>query len=166
MPGVEPTLALLFDEAFSARSGRSAAVDRLVELFAILLLRHAIDAKLVQVGVLAGLTDERLAKALMAMQAHPEQDWTLETLAETATMSRARFAAHFRETVGSTALDYLTDWRISMAQIMLKRGKHPKSVAPALGYSNDTAFARVFAKRVGVSPSAWVAQLNSSEKPL
>jgi AraC-like DNA-binding protein len=52
----------------------------------------------------------------------------------------------------------LTDWRISVAQTMLKRGKHPKMVASAVGYSNDAAFARIFAKRVGVSPSVWSRQ--------
>jgi AraC-like DNA-binding protein len=158
MSGVAPVLTLLFDEAFAARSGRAAAVDRLVELFAILLLRHTVEAKLVNAGVLAGLADERVAKALAAMHSKPEHDWTLETLADTATMSRARFAVRFRETVGLTPMDYLTDWRISVAQTLLKRGKHSKMVAHMVGYSNDAAFARIFTKRVGVSPSVWLRQ--------
>jgi AraC-like DNA-binding protein len=160
MVGVAPTLALLFDEAFGARAGRSAAIDRLVELFAILLLRHAIDARLIKGGVLAGLADARLAKALTMMHEQPEQDWSLETLAQTAGMSRARFAVHFREAVGTTPLDYLTDWRISVAQTLLRRGKPLKMVAPAVGYSNPTAFARVFAKRIGMSPAAWLSAQN------
>jgi AraC-like DNA-binding protein len=158
--GVAPTLALLFDEAFGARAGRSAAIDRLVELFAILLLRHAIDARLIKGGVLAGLADARLAKALTMMHEQPEQPWSLETLAQTAGMSRARFAVHFREAVGTTPLDYLTDWRISVAQTLLRRGKPLKMVAPAVGYSNPTAFARVFAKRIGMSPAAWLSAQN------
>jgi len=162
LSGIAPVLTLLFDEAFAARSGRAAAVDRLVELFAILLLRHAVDAKLVNSGVLAGLSDERIAKALAAMHGKPECDWTLENLAMTATMSRARFAARFRETVGLTPMDYLTDWRVSVAQTLLKRGKHPKMVASVVGYSNDAAFARIFAKRVGVSPSVWLRQQSAA----
>lgn len=156
LAGLQPTLALLFDEAFAARSGRSAAVHRLVELFAILLLRHAIDARLVKAGVLSGLADERVGKALVAMHERPEHDWTLDTLAGVASMSRARFAVHFREAVGSTPLDYLTDWRISVAQTLLKRGKPVKAVAGAVGYTSDAAFARVFARRVGTSPAKWL----------
>jgi AraC-like DNA-binding protein len=158
LAGAGPVLQLLFDEAFAERSGRAAAVNRLVELFAILLLRHVVDAKLIHAGVLAGLADVRIAKSLMAMHVEPERDWTLEALAGEASLSRARFAARFRETVGTTALDYLTDWRMSVAQTLLKRGKHPKTVAPAVGYSSDAAFARIFARRVGVSPSAWLSQ--------
>lgn len=160
LAGVQPTLELLFSEAFAARAGRGAAIDRLVEYFTILLLRHTVEASLVKEGVLAGLADERLAKSMMAMHARPEEAWTLETLAGVAAMSRSRFAKHFLDTVGATAMDYLTDWRISLAQGLLKRGKPLKSVAPAVGYSNETAFARAFARRTGVSPTNWVARLD------
>ncbi len=159
--GVQPTLELLFAEAFGERSGRSAAIDRLVEYFTILLLRHTVEASLVQEGVLAGLADERLAKAMMAMQLRPDEAWTLETLAVAAAMSRSRFAKHFLETVGVTAMDYLTDWRISVAQGLLKRGKPLKAVAPAVGYSNEAAFARAFARRAGVSPSVWMTSMQA-----
>ena len=157
MVGVESTLALLFDEAFSRRAGREAGIDRLMEFFVVLLLRHAIDARLIEVGLLAGLADPRLAKAITAMHESPEHAWSLDELARTAGMSRARFAAGFRETVGTPPLDYLTDWRVSVAQTLLRRGKPLKVVAPAVGYSSPAAFSRVFAKRVGASALDWVA---------
>lgn len=65
------------------------------------------EASLVKEGVLAGLADERLVKAMMATQAQPEVDWTLEALAGLAAMSRSRFAKHFLDTVGATAMDCL-----------------------------------------------------------
>jgi AraC-like DNA-binding protein len=37
-------------------------------------------------------------------------------------MSRASFAAHFRQVVGVTSADYLTNWRISLAQSGCARG--------------------------------------------
>jgi transcriptional regulator GlxA family with amidase domain len=157
MPGVEPTLALLFDEAFASRAGRQAGIDRLMEFFVVLLLRHAIAARLTPISLLAGLADARLAKAITAMHDKPEKAWSLDGLAQVAGMSRARFAAHFRETVGTPPLDYLTDWRISVAQTLLRRGKPMKAVAPMVGYSSPAAFARVFARRVGTSALDWVA---------
>ncbi len=156
--GVEPTLALLFDEAFAQRSGREAAIDRLVEYFVVLLLRHAIDARLVEGGVLAALADPRLAKAMTAMHERPEHAWTLDELAQTAGMSRARFALHFRATVGATPMAYLTDWRVSVAQTLLRRGRPLKSIAPAVGYASPVAFARVFARKAGASPVDWLAR--------
>jgi AraC-like DNA-binding protein len=158
MPGVESTLALLFDEAFAQRAGRGASIERLVEFFTILLLRHTLDTNLVKQGVLAGLADDKLSKAILAMQAKPEHAWTLEELARAANMSRARFALHFHQTVGLTPLDYLTDWRISVAQALFKRGRSMKVIAPAVGYTNTAAFARVFTKRTGMSPTQWLEQ--------
>lgn len=158
IPGVEATLALLFDEAFEQQVGRDAAVDRLAEYFVVLLLRHVISAGVIAGGVLAALGEPKLAKALMAIHERPGFAWTVESLANRAGMSRARFALHFRDTVGAAPLDYLTEWRVSVAQTLLRRGKSLKVVAPAVGYASPAAFARVFSKRVGVSPFEWLAR--------
>ena len=154
--GLGPLLDLLFDEAFSDRSGRQAAVDRLTEYFLVMLLRHAIDTQLIEIGIFAGLSDTRLAKAITAMHESPEYPWSLEELAHKANMSRTRFAVNFRNTVGTTPLDYLTDWRVSVAQTLLKRGQPLKMIAPSVGYGSSIALTRVFSKRVGVSPAVWL----------
>jgi AraC-like DNA-binding protein len=103
-----------------------------------------------------GLADPRLANAIAAIHERPEHPWSLEELAAAAGMSRARFAVHFREIVGVTPFDYLADWRIGMAQTLLKRGKPLKIVAPSVGYASSTALTRVFTQRVGVSPTQWL----------
>lgn len=157
-----PLLTLLFDEAFNERCGRQAAVDRLAEYFLLLLLRHTIESKLIAGGLLAGLADARLAKAITVMHEQPEYVWSLEQLAQTAEMSRARFAAHFKTVVGTTPMDYLTGWRISVAQTLLKSGKPLKLVAPEVGYSHPIALTRAFSKKVGLSPKAWLDRIRKA----
>lgn len=153
---IAPTLDLLFEEAFGCRCGRQVALDRLIEYFLILLLRHVIDSKMLNAGILAGLSDARLSRAITAMHERPGHPWSLETLAEEAGMSRARFALRFREMVGTTPLEYLTDWRISVAQTLLKRSKSIKAVALSVGYQSPAALTRVFAKKLGMPPSDWL----------
>lgn len=114
------------------------------------------NARLVESGVLLGLADERLGKAIESMHRRPETPWSLEQLAQQAGMSRARFAAHFREVVGMTPFDYLTNWRLGIAQTMLRKGTSLKLVASAVGYANATALTRVFTQRLGMSPSEWL----------
>jgi AraC-like DNA-binding protein len=157
-----PTVDLLFAEAFAEYPGRQTAVDRLSEYFLVLLLRAAISARLVQGGVLTGLADPRLAKAIEAIHQRSDHAWTLEGLAHVAGMSRARFAARFRDVVGMTAFDYLADWRIGLAQTLLKRGKPLKIVAPSVGYASSTALTRVFTQRIGLSPTQWLSQNRSA----
>lgn len=150
-----PPLALLFMEAFANRAGRQAAVNRLLEYLFLLILRHAMDARLLDSGVLAGLAHPKLSKAIMAVHEDAQRPWTLERLARKAGMSRSRFAANFRQCVGMTTLDYLTEWRLSLAQTLLKQGQSIKVVAPAVGYSSAAALNRVFRQRVGKPPRRW-----------
>ena len=143
---------------FSKLPGRQTALDRLFEYLFVLLIRSAMNARLVDSGVLTGLTDPRLGKAIECMHKHPETSWSLEGLAQRAGMSRARFAAYFREVTGMTPFDYLTNWRLGVAQTMLRKGNSLKLIASAVGYANATALTRVFTQRVGMSPSEWLAQ--------
>jgi len=156
LPELGPTLQLLFSEAFSKSPGRQAAVDRLFEYVFVLLMRSAMNTHLIDSGILMGLSDLRLSKAIEGMHKHPEIPWSLEQLAQRAGMSRARFAAYFREVVGMTPFDYLTNWRLGVAQTMLRNGNSLKLIASAVGYANGTALTRVFTQRVGMSPSEWL----------
>ena len=162
IPELAPTVLMLFTEAFADHPGRQTAVDRLAEYFLVLLLRAAMNERLIKGGVLSGLGDPCLAKAIAAMHDEPERSWSLEPLAHLAGMSRARFAAHFRNVVGVTPFDYLTDWRIGITQTLLRKGEPLKLIAPAVGYTNATALTRIFTQRTRVSPSEWLSRHRSS----
>lgn len=156
LPTLGPALELLFAEGLTPRCGRQAALDRLMEYVLIQLLRHLLDSSAQTNGLLAALADPKLARAVTAMHERPADGWTLEALALEAGMSRARFALHFRQTVGMTPLDYLTGWRIGVAQTQLLRGKSIKAVARDVGYQSQATLSRVFSQRCGVSPSQWL----------
>ncbi len=152
------TLDLLFQEAFGDACGRQAALDRLSEYFLIQILRHVMDVGALKGGIFSALADQRLARAVTAMHDQPAHPWTLDELADLAGMSRARFAVNFREAAGMTPLDYLTDWRMSVARNLIREGRPIKSVAVAVGYQSQAALTRVFSKRVGCSPTEWMRQ--------
>jgi hypothetical protein len=56
-PELEPTMKLLFAEAFAHQDGRQAAVDRLAEYLLLLLLRSAIKSRQIEGGILTALSD-------------------------------------------------------------------------------------------------------------
>lgn len=159
LPELAPTLQLLFSESASDLPGRQTALDHLFEYVLVLLFRSAMNMRLVDSGVLLGLGDPRLSKSIELMHKHPETSWSLEQLAQHAGMSRARFAAHFRKVVGITPFDYLTNWRLGIAQTMLRKGNSLKLIASAVGYGNATALTRVFTQRIGISPTEWLRTL-------
>jgi AraC-like DNA-binding protein len=151
-PALAPACDLLLREAFSEGGGRQAALDRLFDYLLILIVRHVVESGRVATGVLAGLADPRLAKALTAMHEAPKQSWTLDDLAGIAGMSRTRFAEHFRRRIGQTPIDYLTVWRMTVARQLLARDKSVKNVALQVGYQSAAAFSRVFSRVTGQAP--------------
>lgn len=155
LPGLAPVQQLLIAEALAHRCGHAAVLERLVEVLVIQLLRHAMAERLVDAGVMAGLADARLARAISAVHAEPARGWTLEAMASAAGMSRARFAAHFAYTVGAPPGEYLTGWRLGLARRLLRRGLPVKQVAAEVGYASPGAFGRVFLQRVGSTPREW-----------
>ncbi|MFM9852229.1 MAG: cupin domain-containing protein [Sphingomonadaceae bacterium] len=161
---IAPTLELLLAEAFAEHDGRQVALDRLFEYLVVQVIRHVVGAGIVSGGVLAALADPRLARAVTAMHDTPERLWTLDDLAEVAGMSRTVFARHFRTVAGSTPMDYLTRWRMTIAQNLLRKGKPIKTVASAVGYESPAALTRTFAKVVGASPRQWLGEQAAASK--
>jgi len=158
VPSLKASLQLLFSEAQENYLGQQSLLDRLFEVIIIQLLRELIDQKHLQIGLLAGLAEPRLCKAIIAIHAQPATSWTLDNLGEIAGMSRASFAKKFREIVGITPGQYLNDWRMGVAQSLLRNGKSLQLVAEAVGYANTSALSRAFTATVGTSPSKWRKQ--------
>ena len=162
MPALAHTLELLFAEAAAESQGREVILDRLCDVLMIQVLRHQFEAGSLSVGLLAGLADRQLAPALGAIHARPHEPWQLESLAREACMSRARFTEHFRNVVGVPPGEYLTRWRIGVAQNLLRKGMPVKVVSSQAGYTSAPAFTRAFTALVGASPRQWLKDVAPS----
>lgn len=161
MQTLDLTLQLLFREAEEQHCGRQAMLDRLMEVVFIQLLRDAMDQNRLQVGLLAGMADSRLVKAINAMHESPARNWSLAELADISGMSRARFAGRFHDVVGMTPGYYLSEWRVAIAQSLLLQGKSVQWISDAVGYGSASALSRAFRMHVGISPTEWLRS-NSS----
>lgn len=155
------TLQLLFGEAERVRCGQRLLADRLFEVLLLQLLRWMLDQRdaPLPLGLMRGLADPRLARALTAVHARPGEAWSLARMAAEAGMSRSRFAQAFREALGLTPAGYLAGWRLAIARSELRAGKPLKVLAAELGYANASALSRLFAHRhAGLSPRTWLSQ--------
>ena len=159
VPGLHAALELLFAETDHVRCGQRLLADRLFEVVVLQLLRWLLDHPAeagVRPGLITGLSDPRLARALVALHDAPGEPWTLARMAACAGMSRTAFAGAFRDAVGQTPADYLAGWRIALAQSRLREGRPVKALAEELGYANPSALSRAFTARVGQSPREWL----------
>ncbi|MGY6270599.1 AraC family transcriptional regulator [Achromobacter denitrificans] len=160
VPGLRPALDLLFAEADHVRCGSRLLADRLFEVVLIQLLRWILDHPAeagVTSGLVMGLSDPRLARALAAVHRSPCDEWPLEKMAEVAGMSRSAFAAVFKQTTGTTPAAYLADWRLTLAASMMRSGRPVKQIAAELGFASASSLSKAFRQRMGASPRGWLA---------
>jgi AraC-like DNA-binding protein len=75
----------------------------------------------------------------------------VEALATEAGMSRASFAAQFRQLVGESPIEYLTRWRMLLAERSLEHGEPISAIAHA-GYESESAFSTAFKRVTGNTP--------------
>lgn len=165
-------LELLLDEYRADRPGRETILQHFLEAMLVEALRwpcihNALDEPYLgnntgRVGLIAGLRDAPIARALREMHRDVSHSWTVAKLAKCSGMSRSAFATRFTEKIGCAPLEYLTRWRMSLAQDALNRGgKSLKNLAAELGYQSASAFSTAFRKRLGCAPGAFARGLRT-----
>lgn len=146
---------LLIDEARSEAIGTRTVLDKLADTLFVMVVRHHIGSLSDQSGLLAALADPRLRKALSVMHREPASAWTLESLAQVAGMSRASFAQRFSELVGTSPIEYLTRWRMTQAELLLRNPQiSVATAAERVGYETEAAFRKAFKRVHGVGPGS------------
>lgn len=154
--GLQALITLLRDETSEARPGSSALVSHLASALFLLLLRAWIEQAQPVSGLFALAADTRLHHALHAMLDGPGEAWTLETLAERCSMSRATFVRTFRAVAGATPGDVLNHIRMTQAsRWLLGTQMSVAEIGEAVGYQSDAAFNRGFKRVHGVGPGAY-----------
>jgi len=99
--------------------------------------------------------DPFLDRVVEAIHEEPGRDWTVERLAGVSAMSRSTFAERFRNAVGRSPADYVTEVRVDAAKRMLDAGRPVSEISRELGYASDEGFSRAFRRRTGMTPSSW-----------
>jgi AraC-like DNA-binding protein len=148
---------LIGEETAERRPARDLILERLVEVLLVEALRvRSAAAATREQGLLAGLADPALARALRRIHDDVAHGFTVADLARTAGMSRAVFAERFTRVVGMPPMRYLLEWRIAIAKDLLRRERAPLAdVAEKIGYQSASAFSTAFARHTGSPPSAF-----------
>ena len=134
--------------------GVEAVISRLADILVMTAMRQylsELDGS--KLSWLSALEDERIGKSLKLLHERPDKHWNLEELANAIGMSRTSFAQKFKKLVGNSPMDYLTEWRMSLAYSRLQLTNDTiLSIALAIGYQSDATFSRAFKKVIGKSP--------------
>jgi AraC-like DNA-binding protein len=158
------SLERMKEELRDPQPGSSLIAQQLAYMMLIQALRlHLASAAKGGVGWLFALADQPMSAAITGMHADPGHPWTLQKLAERAGMSRSVFALRFKETAGTTPMEYLTRWRMLLAADRLQHSDDSISaIASTLGYESESAFGKAFRRIMDCSPRQYSRRASSS----
>jgi AraC-like DNA-binding protein len=153
----QSVLDLLAAETAHPDLGSTSLISRLYEtLFLYTIRAYASNHAAARKGWLAAISDKHLSKAIHAMSSSLGKNWSVESLAREARMSRSAFALRFKTILGQTPLEYLTRWRMHRAGAIIRSNNTSLSeIASAVGYGSETSFSRVFRRQMGLAPSEY-----------
>jgi transcriptional regulator GlxA family with amidase domain len=106
--------------------------------------------------VVSGAVDQRVGRALAALEARPDERWTVAKLGKIAGLSRAAFARRFAAEVGVPPQRYLTALRMHRAaELLATTGASLADIASSVGYANEFALSRAFRRVIGEPPGVY-----------
>lgn len=147
---------LMRSESAGDKPGGYAILNAFTSALFTLALRAASESEQAPAGLLALAGHPRLAPAISAMFADPARPWSLPDLANLCSMSRATFMRHFQDKLGRSAIELLTDIRMSLAANELKKPTMTtEAVADTVGYQSVASFRRAFTDKMGMTPGQW-----------
>ena len=130
--------------------------QQLTDLLATRLLAAHAGAPITLQPVMGGLPPATLRRAIERLRSDSDTDVSLAALASDAGLSRFHFCRAFKESTGLSPHSWLRQHRLEQAMNMLRdTDTSVVSVAAALGYASQTAFAAAFRKLTGETPSDW-----------
>jgi AraC-like DNA-binding protein len=148
---------LVLQQTSQVAANRIAAPTDVPQLLLREVLRlHLVNAPATATGWVGALRDAVVAPALAAIHGDPGRKWTLADLARVATVSTTVLDERFRSVLGLAPIRYLTDWRMHIAEDLLRTTTLPiAAIAPRVGYESEEAFSRAFKRHHGTAPSSW-----------
>ena len=102
-------------------------------------------------------TDERLENAIGYIEKNYAAKISVEDLAAVSRMSVSRFFPLFKSSTGMTPIDFLNNYRIGRAIILLMNDDELsiEEISEKCGFESSAYFRRVFKKTTGRSPRAY-----------
>lgn len=164
---LDNTLRHALAQAAARTPGSDVILAHLAEvLFAEVLRRYLTSLPEGRTGWLAGAGDPAIGRALAALHRDPAYNWTLDTLAQEAGLSKSALTEKFTRLLGQPPMAYLTDWRLELAAEALRSTSHSvQRIAHEAGYESEAAFNRAFKRRFGDPPARYRREMRERAEP-
>ncbi|HPT79310.1 MAG TPA: AraC family transcriptional regulator [Candidatus Atribacteria bacterium] len=156
----------LWEEGKQQERGYEYAIkSNLYGIFAILVRKYTRSTISNRQFVLKNRNIHNINKIMEYIEAHYQEDISIDELADLLNINKFYFCRLFKEITGFTPVKYINNFRVHQAIALIKQ--HPElsitDIATQVGYNNSNYFARVFKEVTNKSPSAFKKDWSSNQ---
>jgi len=108
----------------------------------------------------------RIVQAKLFIDQHFAENIELYSIADEAYYSKFHFARKFKEVYQQTPHQYLIFVRLENAMRLLTSGMPVAAVCRAVGFEELSSFSRLFKRKVGINPSAYLRRHRHIQKQI
>jgi len=102
------------------------------------------------------LSNSMIQKVLQYVEQHYREEISLEHILKEVGMSKSHFSKVFKNATGDTFVQYLNQYRIEKAKVLLKETNYTHCmVAEYVGFTSERYFRKVFIEKVGMKPTEY-----------
>lgn len=110
---------------------------------------------------------ERIKSMLQYIQQYYEEPLTIGMIAQAAMISESECLRCFRETIGTTPIRYLKQFRVQRAaEMLITTEKKIADIGELCGFQEMSYFAKSFREMMGITPSEYRKKEKKNEKEM
>ncbi len=99
---------------------------------------------------------DKVKNIIKYIETNYQHSITIEEIANISGFSASHFMKFFKKTMGTSFIDYINDYRLSMAsRILISSDDTIINIAADCGFDNLSYFNRMFKRRFGITPSQY-----------
>ncbi len=154
----DKTAEILMRKLYSETCAKQPGSDMLLKSYAYTLMTHLLRSYTTtriseKESKILAQKAQRMDKVLNYIDTHYTEKLSTHALAAFCYLNESYFCRAFKKATGKSVLDYITDYRIEKAALLLEQGSDSiAAIAAQVGFEDVTYFSRCFKKRKGVSP--------------
>jgi AraC family transcriptional regulator len=152
-PQLNAIASLFLHELTATGTDTRLYQESLTNLFAIHLLRHYCAFQPVFKSYTGGLSAAQLRQVLDYIHGHLAEDMSLRSLADQLHLSVHYFGRLFRQSMGKTPHQYVTECRLEQSKQLLKQTNlSVTEIAAQVGFQSQSHFITMFRQQMQVTP--------------
>lgn len=152
-PGITDVARQVLGELENPGLGTRLFADTIARALALILVRRHSTASGAAASARVEMTARQLRLTTDFIEAHLDEDLTLESISAAPEMSPFRFARAFRKATGHSPRQYVIARRIERAKELLRATDlEIVDVANRVGFATQSHFTTIFGRRCGTTP--------------